>query len=208
MSAEDYQRAADLDPVIGSTVPAGRELTPGELQAIKQACRNDPSPAGARDNGLIGVAYSCGLRRAELAGLDLESYEPEAGRLLVLGKRSKERYVPVNQGLALALGEWLAIRGSFPGALFWPVNKAGKLTPRRLTPQAIYLIMARRAAEAGVAKFSPHDLRRTCAGDLLARGGDTLIVARFLGHSDPKTTARYDLRPWEAVRKAGELLHW
>ena len=64
IGAEDYARATDLQPVTGETLPAGRALTPGELDALLMACANDATAAGARDAAMIAVGYSCGLRRA------------------------------------------------------------------------------------------------------------------------------------------------
>jgi hypothetical protein len=52
MTAEDYQRAADLDPVTGETIPAGRELSPGEILALMQTCQDDPG----RGEGRRGAA--------------------------------------------------------------------------------------------------------------------------------------------------------
>lgn len=208
MPAEDYYRAAAVKAVIGDTVPAGRELAAGELHALLAACAKDPTPAGARDAAIISIAYAAGLRRAELASLDLASYDTTAGRLTVHGKRNKTRYTYVENGAAEALADWLQLRGNEPGPLFYPVNKGGRIQPgRRITAQAIYNMLAKRAAEAGVTKFSPHDLRRTFVSDLLESGGDIASVAKLAGHNNVQTTARYDRRPEEAKRKTAQLLH-
>lgn len=207
MDAESYQRAADIENVTGSTIPAGRELAPGEIAGLMAACENDTDPAGVRDAAIIALLYSCGLRRAELAGLDLADYDSLAGSLLVLGKRRKERTVYLAEGAQRAIADWLAIRGSSPGALFWPITKGGKRQPRRMTTQAVYNLLEKRAAEAGVKAFSPHDLRRTFVSDLLEAGADIATVAKMAGHASVNTTARYDRRPEQAKQKAAGLLH-
>lgn len=207
MSAEDYHKTASIKSVAGSTLPAGRELTPGELQGLMQACENDTTPAGARDAAVIALAYSCGLRRAEVVSLDLEDYDSQTGLLKVLGKRNKERTAYLVNGAARAMADWLAIRGEDPGALFWPVNKGGRLTRRRMTNQAIYNLLGKRGAEAGVKDFSPHDMRRTFVSDLLDAGADIATVAKMAGHASVTTTARYDRRPEAAKQKAAGLLH-
>lgn len=77
----------------------------------------------------------------------------------------------------------------------------------RMTPQAIYNVLAKRADEAKVKSFSPHDLRRTFVSDLLDAGADIATVAKIAGHADPRTTARYDRRPEEVKQKAANLLY-
>ena len=105
----------------------------------------------------------------------------------------------------MALSDWLTIRGSRPEPLFWGIgnrNKGG-----RLTTQAIYTMLRRRAKEAGLDSLSPHDFRRTFVGDLLDRGADIATVQKLAGHASVVTIARYDRRSEEAKLKAAELLH-
>lgn len=207
MSADDYMRAADIANVKGSKADqaAGRALTLGELMALVASC-NDGTPSGTRDAAILAVAYSCGLRRAELVNLDLGDYKD--GVLTVHGKRNKVRTVPIENGAKTALDDWLAIRGDDAGALFWHVRKGGALVNRRMTTQAIYSIMAKRGEAAGVKEFSPHDLRRTFAGDLLDAGADISTVQKLMGHANVTTTAGYDRRGERAKKDAAKRLHF
>jgi len=207
MTAEDYQAAADVRGARGETIPAGRELSPGELAAVMATCANDPTPAGARDAALVAVLYAGGLRRAEAVALDRGDYDAATGALRVLGKGHKERLCWLGQGAAQALGDWLALRGDASGPLFWPVNRGGHLIRRRLSPGAIYRRLQKRAAQAGAGRFSPHDLRRTFVSDLLDAGADIATVQKMAGHANVTTTARYDRRPEQAKQKAAGLLH-
>lgn len=207
MSAEEYHRAADIPAVRGETVPAGRELGGGEISALISACQRDDTPAGARDAAIASLMYAAGLRREEVVALDAGDCDTSGRRLLIKGKGNKERNAYPEEGALDALSDWLAVRGIEPGPLFLPINKAGKIGNRRLTNQAIYNMLRKRALEAGVKGFSPHDLRRTFVSDLLDAGADIATVAKMAGHANIQTTARYDRRPEEAKRKAGRLLH-
>ena len=220
MSAEDYQAAADVKAVTGETVPAGRELSGGELSALIANCQKDDNP---KDAAMIGLLYGAGLRRAEVIGLDLANYDQESGKLIITGKRNKQRTAYVTNGARHALEDWLAIRGQEAGPLFCEVSKNGDLLLEakqittkkgkvmnkggRMTSQAIYNMLKRRGAAAGVSKFSPHDLRRTFVSDLLDAGADIATVAKMAGHANIQTTARYDRRPEQAKEKAAGLLH-
>jgi site-specific recombinase XerD len=207
MTSEEYHRAIDVKSVVSSTIPAGRELSSGEISALMGDCENDPTPAGCRDAAIIALMYSCGLRRDEVVNLRLDSIDSEAGRLVVSGKRYKERTAYLVNGAARAMEDWLEIRGRHEGALFMPVNKGGVIQNRCMTNQAIYNILKKRAANAGVKEFSPHDLRRTFVSDLLDAGADISTVAKMAGHANVTTTARYDRRPEEAKKMAAGFLH-
>jgi site-specific recombinase XerD len=207
MSAEDYHKAASVESVNGETIPAGRELSAGEIAALLGSCENDPTPAGARDAAVIAVMYAAGLRREEMVILDLSDYDQESGRLVVSGKRRKDRTAYLLNGASHALNDWLDVRGSDPGSLFMPINKAGAIQRRRMTTQAIYNLLNKRASQAGIDSFSPHDLRRTFVSDLLDAGADIAIVAKMAGHASVNTTARYDRRPEAAKMKAAQRLH-
>ena len=143
-----------------------------------------------------------------MVNLDLENWDPEAGKLtIVRGKRNKSRTSYLAGGAAAALEDWLDLRGAAAGPLFIEVNKGGKFIFHRLTTQAIYNLLRKRGNQAGVTGFSPHDMRRTFVSDLLEAGADIAIIARLAGHESVTTTAKYDRRPEEAKKKAAGLLH-
>ena len=207
MSAEDLARIRDVPRVGGSRLPAGRSATGGELAALLAACGRDPEPLGARDGALLAVLYGGGLRRAEIAALTVDGWDAERRELRVIGKGDKERIVPVPPGAAAAVEDWLAVRGRAPGRLFHRILKGGRIVATGITTQAVYDVLLRRAAEAGVDDLSPHDLRRTYVGDLLDAGADLSTVQQLAGHADVSTTARYDRRGGAARRAAANLLH-
>jgi site-specific recombinase XerD len=210
LSAEEYQRARDIDSVSNDVLPAGRSLSAGEVAALMHACQSDPTPAlGARDAAILALLYGCGLRRAEVVTLTVADCRvSESGTdLRVQGKRGKQRLVPLAGGAARAVDAWLRVRGEADGPLFTPYRKGGRRQAGALTTQAIYKMLQERARAAGVADFSPHDCRRTFVGDLLDRGADIVTVQKLAGHANVSTTARYDRRGETTKRRAAELLH-
>jgi site-specific recombinase XerD len=160
-----------------------------------------------RDTALVALAYAGGFRRAELVALDLADYESETSRLRVIGKGNKERAVFIGNGARDALHAWLRVRGREPGPLLLPVDRRGRVLSRRLTEQTVYDRLRYLAQRAGVPAFSPHDCRRSLAGDLLDAGVDLATVQALLGHASPATTARYDRRGEAAVRQAAARVH-
>jgi site-specific recombinase XerD len=207
VTAEDYQRAADLPSVRGTTLPRGRALVMGELRQLFDHMSDDPRPAGARDAAMLAVLYGAGLRRSELVALDLADYNPETSEVRVRrGKGRKARVCYAPAGCVLALDGWVQVRGIDPGPLFCPINKKDRITIRRLTDQAVMYVLEQRGRKTKTKHFSPHDLRRTFIGDLLDAGADIATVQQLAGHASVVTTARYDRRGEATRKKAAELL--
>jgi integrase len=213
---QDAIEAATKLPGEDTTTQAerGRALTFGELMALMAVCAADPTPAGVRDAAIIALMRVTGLRRAEVAGLDVTAYDRQAQRLTVTGKRNKTRVIPIEDpGTRGALADWLHLRGAEPGAMFARIDRVAGGSyaiarrpdngqPAGLTDQAIYYILDERRQQAGVEPFTPHDLRRTFAGDLLDAGADLATAQKLMGHGNPATTAGYDRRTEQVKRKA------
>ena len=213
IDADDYRRAADVRGVRGTTLLRGRALSAGELRTLFTDCSTDASPVGVRDAALLGVLYGSGLRRAEIVALDVTDYDPATAALRVAhGKGRKARLTYIRGGAAAALEQWMAVLASAgdnsrDGPLFVRLRKGDTITTDRLTPSGVLLVLQRRARAAGVAPFSPHDVRRTFIGDLLDAGADISTVQRLAGHANVQTTARYDRRGERTKHTAAGLLH-
>lgn len=208
MDSETYARTIDFQPIRGSTLPNGRSLDAGELRSLFVACSKDPRASGRRDAAALAILYGAGLRRSEAAALDLDDVNAETGELRIrTGKGNKGRLSYLSNGGLQALKDWLVARGPEPGPLLCPVNQRGVIIQRRMTDQSIYALLKKRGAQAGLASFSPHDMRRTFVGDLLEAGADISQVQQLAGHSNVTTTQRYDRRPEQTKRKASALLH-
>lgn len=206
MSAEDRLRAADVASVRGERLPRGRALTAGELRALFLAC-DAVTVRGARDAALLALLYGAGLRRAEAVSITLRDLDLATATVRVMGKGDKQRAVPLGASVCEALERWLRVRGDAPGRLFTPVVKGGAVALRAMSGQAVLMILRRLAARSGVARFSPHDARRTFISDLLDAGADLSTVQQLAGHAQVTTTARYDRRGEHARRRAVGLLH-
>ena len=213
IDAERYMRIETVKgaPKRGEDVLTGREITPGEIAAMSAVCSQDQTAIGARDAAILAMAVSGGLRRSELAGLKLGDLQDDGEQITVavLGKGRKRRSVIVDNGAADAVRDWTQARGGDPGPLFWSGRKGGRLDRSSgMSAQAIYDVLLRRAAEAGISKsLTPHDFRRTFISNGLDVA-DAVTVAKLAGHSNVTTTMRYDRRGDRAKRKAAASLHF
>jgi integrase/recombinase XerD len=223
VSADDYQSAIDVPPVRGESEMRGRDLSPGELRALMEACaraprdvrhRQDAGVRRRRDAALVALVYGAGLRRSEAVALDLADVDHEPGLLRVRrGKGRKPRLAPLAESARPALEDWLQARGREPGPLFTAVRKNGALVRdpdgqlHRLSASAVWAIAGERGRKAGVQPPAPHDFRRTWTGDLLDAGVDLSTVQKMAGHASPATTARYDRRGRATQRRAAAQLH-
>jgi integrase len=205
LPAEDYHRAVAVGAVRGTRPQRGRQVGDGELRALFRTCGTDP--VGLRDQAILAVLFGCGLRRQELCRLMLKDYDSPT-LLHVIGKQNKYRPVPLAVWVRGVLRAWLEHRGERPGPLFFPLDRRGfplrapgSTEPRPLAPETVYAMVRDRAAQAGLAKISPHDFRRTVISGMLGLV-DIATVQRFVGHANIATTARYDRRGQEAVEAA------
>lgn len=206
MTAEDYERAADVDGVKGSRLPAGRSINPDEITAMLAACAATPGVPGIRDAALIAFLQSTGARRAEAAGALLERYDPGTRALRIIGKGNKERLVFIHREAVPVLDRWLVAVGERRGPVFRPVDRWGNIRRRHMTPRTIGMLIDQRRAQAGLQPLATHDFRRTLGGDFLDEGGDLAQLQKLFGHASATTTAGYDRRPERELRAAVDRL--
>jgi integrase len=110
-------------------------------------------------------------------------------------------------GTIVAFRAGLDVRGHDADALFGQAVRGGRGGERRLADKGVAVILSDRAAAAGVAPFTPHDMRRTYISELLDAGADLATVQKMVGHESVTTTAGYDRRGDAAKRKAADLVH-
>ncbi|WP_433513833.1 tyrosine-type recombinase/integrase [Nonomuraea sp. CA-143628] len=218
LSAEEYERAIDLEGERIETLPAGRHISADVLALLLDVCHdpdNPGNPADVRDGAMFAVLYTSGVRREELVSRMLADWRPESKGLRVLGKGNKQRMAYVPDDTAALIEEWIVVRGRTPGALFPSTWKGGRLRtdpkgrPARMTGQGLRKILMKRFAQAAEIdpslreeKYGAHDFRRTFIGELLDAGVDLATAQALVGHSSPATTARYDRRPEKTRQNA------
>lgn len=189
----------------------GRFVSQGERERILAAC-NDGTILGIRDEAIVALLCACGLRRGEIPLLTLGSIRSDDDGVLAIeiwGKGRKRRTVYLDDGGRDVLLNWLDIRGDAPGAIFWQGRKGGHLVPgKALGQHSVYLILRKRADQAGVKDIATHDLRRSWISDLLGVGIDIATVAALAGHASVTTTAGYDRRGSEAKIAACRALQF
>jgi len=211
MTAEDYQRAANVRQMKGQRQKKRRFVPEENLVKVFRCCALDPNrAAGTRDAALLALLFGCGLRRFEAIGLLLDdiNMRPDGWLVTVIGKRNKERTVGVPIGTAAFVRDWLEIRGREAGPLFFPVRKNGVIVPQGqpMTTKVGNNIVDRRLLAAGVSKFSPHDLRATST-TILAGLLDLFQTMDWAGHEDANTTRGYVVAANNLAQQIAEKLH-
>ncbi len=205
MDARDFTRAVDIPNIKLSKELKGRCLSEAEINALMQVCFEDPTPIGYRDAALIAILRGAGLRRGEAVNLMLSDLHSGSVKVRS-GKGGKDRTVYLPDGVLPIIEDWLEIRGRESGALICHINKAGAVTLRQLTPQAVLFILEKRGTEAGVTNFSAHDFRRTFISELLD-STDIVTVQKLAGHASPELTSRYDRRGEEVKQRAVQAIN-
>lgn len=203
---------AETDPTLDLDIPRGWRRIPKTLSASEvEALLSGPdksTPLGLRDRAMLELLYATGLRASELVGLKVQDVNLERGFVIVVGKGSKERAVPIGEEALDALKEYFegARRSILGGAeseyLFVSSRKRG------LTRQMFWDRIKHYARKAGITSdISPHTLRHSFATHLLDNGADLRAVQLMLGHSDISTTQIYTHVTRERLRKIHEKYH-
>ena len=169
--------------------PLPRILDTDEVQRMFEAAEDRAASgqlAAVRNLALLELLYGSGLRASELVSLPRGAVRPGQPFLMVRGKGSKERLVPISSRAEGAVAKWLELG---PGGTLWlfPSGKA------HLSRVRLFQIVRTMAADAGITpeRVSPHVLRHAFATHLLSGGADLRVLQSLLGHADIATTQIY-----------------
>jgi integrase/recombinase XerD len=199
-------------PVANLTSPRLRRQLPSVLsvgEVERLLSRPDPGlPLGQRDAAMLELLYGTGLRVSELVTLTLGRVNLEVGFIVVLGKGSKERIVPMGEVATEAVRQYVLesrprlLKGKMTETLF--VSNRG----RAMTRQGFWKLIKKYGRQAGLNKeLTPHSLRHSFATHLLERGADLRSVQMMLGHADISTTQIYTHVARERLREVHKKYH-
>lgn len=161
---------------------------------------------GLRDRLVLELLYATGMRQAELLGLEEKAVDMQAGVLRVLGKRKKERLVPVNKSIQHLLSQYLEAKRTCLPYASEKLIVTDKGAPAY--PMFIYRVVNKYlAAFTSSDKQSPHVLRHSFATHLLNKGADLNAVKDLLGHSSLAATQVYTHNSLEKLRAVYEQAH-
>ncbi|WP_020146049.1 tyrosine recombinase XerC [Thioalkalivibrio sp. ALJ15] len=204
-------RRMPANPAAGLRGPRAGRALPRNLdvdqtqQALTPAEDLDPTLA-ARDQAMLELLYSSGLRLSELTGLDLTDLDLDTGLVRVLGKGRRERSVPVGRVARDAIRSWLERRGDWaaPGERALFVTRRGA----RIGNRAVQRRVAEAGRRAGLdVRLHPHRLRHAFASHLLESSGDLRAIQELLGHANLETTQIYTHLDYQHLAQVYDAAH-
>ncbi len=199
----DHNPAQDVRaPRCPATLPHSLDID--NLQALLD--HRTSNWLSQRDITMMELMYSCGLRLAELTGMDVGDVDLDVAEARVLGKGNKTRIVPVGRKAVAALAAWLPVRAfhrrADETALF--INRGGG----RLSARSVQQRFRRHALQAGFdGRLHPHALRHSFATHILESSGDLRAVQELLGHANLRTTQVYTHLDFQRLAQVYDQAH-
>jgi site-specific recombinase XerD len=199
----DDQPALDVDlPKPEQRKPKVLRLTEVASMVTARVERPNAPHLAARDRAIIELLYGSGLRRAELAGLDLDGVDLGEKVAMVTGKGNKRRMVPLTQAAADAMRSYLVLRPASTDRAFFLSNRNARLGLRQ-----VWHIVKEYAEKSGVDRATTHSMRHSFATHFIEGGGDVSTLQKLLGHASIQTTQVYVDQSIAHLRKAFDAAH-
>lgn len=178
-----------------------------EMEAVLSNIIYDEDFEGKRNQLMIHLLYATGMRRAELINLKLKDVDFESNCIKVLGKRNKERLIPMLPGLKPYFTAYYGEREKIEGVLdsdYLFLSKQGN----KMYETMVYRVIEKYFKEvSSKTKKSPHILRHTFATHLLNKGADLNAVKELLGHSSLASTQVYTHNSIAELKKVHAFAH-
>ncbi len=223
---------ATTDPSVGVRPPAPAKRLPkaiplDDVERLLDAAGAPGTPLALRDRALLEILYGTGARISEAVGLDIDDLDldpddPSRSTVLLRGKGSKERIVPVGSFARDAVQDYV-VRGRPELVSVSPTSRATTASAAstgragamflnarggRLSRQSAWAVIVKAAERAGItAEVSPHTLRHSFATHLLEGGADVRVVQELLGHASVTTTQVYTLVTVDSLREVYAAAH-
>ena len=162
--------------------------------------------SGVRDKLMIELFYSTGIRQAELINLKIKNIDLSSGIIKVLGKRNKERLIPLTTELRQKIDVYLKLRAELPvkdSSYLLLTNKGKKLYPSLVYRRVNYYL----SQVTSLDKKSPHVLRHTFATHMLNNGADLNAIKELLGHANLSATQVYTHNTIDKLKKVYKQAH-
>jgi len=178
----------------------------GYRQLLRHLAALPDTPKTRRDHAIIRLLYGLGLRRGEVASLDVRHVDAAAGTVSILGKGKLEREaIELPQAVRDALSAWMVVRkGAADAPLF--VALSNNVTGTRLTGRGIAHIVGKLGQAVGLT-VRPHGLRHAAITAVLeASNGNVRLACAFARHASPTTTMRYDDNRQNLAATAARLI--
>ena len=172
---------------------SGNWLTQDQSADVLRRSRGE-SLRAKRDYAMLAMLFGCGLRRSELAGLEMDDIQTRQGHWAIvdlIGKGGHVRTVPIPHWAKQALDEWISAAGITKGRMFRAVARGGKVWGSGISENVVWYVVRSCCQRAGLEHIAPHDLRRTCAKLCHTNGGELEQIQFLLGHASVLTTERY-----------------
>jgi integrase/recombinase XerC len=155
-----------------------------------------------RDRAIIELLYGSGIRRAELADLNLDDVDFGQRVAMVTGKGNKRRMVPLTEASVMAMQSYLHVRPASTDRAFFLSNRSARLGLRQ-----VWKIVKDYAAQSGVDRATTHAMRHSFATHFIEGGGDVSSLQRLLGHANISTTQIYIDQSIAHLKKAFDAAH-
>ncbi len=203
----------DHNPVLKISGPKVRKNLPvfieeKSMNLLLTEFGNPKSFEEARDRLVVEFFYTTGIRRAELIGLKTSDLNLNGNLIKVLGKRKKERLIPIHSSLLPLIDSYLSFKQNLISAQYQEVFFFITIKGKKLYPKLVYRIVNNYLSRVSTQKKkSPHVLRHTFATHMLNHGADLNAVKELLGHANLAATQIYTHNTIEKLKDIYKLAH-